>query len=93
MTISNDAIEAAARALWQNGSSANPCPWDEVSSGLQSRYRFFAAAALSAAAPIIRAEALREAADAIDENQYDDLDPFLADWLRSRADRIEEGSE
>jgi hypothetical protein len=34
--------------------------------------------------------ALEDAADAIDENPYEDLDPFYAGWLRDRARKIRE---
>lgn len=37
-----------------------------------------------------KAEALEEAACAIDADPYDDLDPFYAGWLRDRARKIRE---
>lgn len=33
----------------------------------------------------IQAEALRQAAEAIDEDPYDEYDPYYAEWLRARA--------
>ena len=45
-----------------------------------------AEAALSAAAH----QALESAADAIEEDPYDALDPYYADWLRDRARKIRE---
>lgn len=36
-----------------------------------------------------KAEALQEAADAVDDDQYDALDPYVAEWLRNRAATIE----
>lgn len=51
--------------------------------------------ALEAAAPYmlaeVKADALDEAARAIDADPYDDLDPFYAAWLRARAEKIREG--
>ena len=47
-------------------------------------------AALEAASPSIHAAALEAAAGAIDEDPYDDLDPFYAGWLRDRARKIKE---
>lgn len=47
-------------------------------------------AALEAATPSINAAALESAADAIEEDPYDDLDPFYAGWLRARAEKIRE---
>ena len=96
-TPTPEAIEAAARALWLTGSSAKPSPWDEVSDGLKGRYRMFATAALTAAAPFIAAkaktEALREAADVfqgvmIGVNGRDPRTSGAA-WLRARAELIE----
>lgn len=43
-----------------------------------------------AAAPSIQAAALESAADAIEEDPYDALDPYYADWLRDRARKIRE---
>lgn len=37
-----------------------------------------------------KAKALEEAADAIEEDPYDALDPYYADWLRDRARKIRE---
>ena len=47
------------------------------------------AQAIDGARAQAKAEALREAADEIRANQYDDLDPFYADYLVSRANRLE----
>lgn len=40
--------------------------------------------------PKIQAQALRDAAAVIEEDQYERYDPYYAGWLRSRADGIEE---
>jgi len=40
-----------------------------------------------------KAEALEEAANAIDEDPYDDLDPFYVGWLKDRAEKIREGAK
>lgn len=42
---------------------------------------------------VSKAQALDSAADAIEENPYDDLDPFYAGWLRDRARKIREGDK
>jgi hypothetical protein len=97
VTISNEAIEAGARAM-----DTRALPRDN------------ATAALTAAAPIIRAEALREAADALDaqrdasnhEATPDDRESvrdhnagrFLGKTvasrlLRARADQIDGGNK
>lgn len=45
---------------------------------------------LEAAAPFIAAQALENAADAVDEDLYDDHDPFYVGWLKARAENIRE---
>ena len=88
MTISNEALEAAARAIFGDPSGET---WALQLPEVQARSREDARLALEAAAGIIRAEALEDAADAIDEDPYDDLDPFYAGWLRNRAENIRDG--
>lgn len=89
-----EVVEVAARALWLTGSSAKPSPWDEVSDGLKGRYRMFATAALSAAAPFIRAQALEYAAQDFpaDLPEFADMGAdglidyiSVEDWLNTRA--------
>ena len=46
--------------------------------------------AAESASAASKAEALEEAACAIDADPYDDLDPFYAGWLRDRARKIRE---
>jgi len=52
-------------------------------------YQEIARAALESAA-FLAAQALEDAAEAIDADPYDDLDPFYAGWLRDRARKIRE---
>ena len=54
-------------------------------------YQEIASAALEAAAPLMAAQILEDAAEAVDEDPYDDLDPFYAGWLRARAEKIKGG--
>lgn len=46
--------------------------------------------AVGAMVKAAKAMALEEAADAVDADPYDDLDPFYAGWLRDRARKIRE---
>ena len=89
VNIPGKALEAASTALgllvWSDYNHKTDMDRDEHEGN--------AVAALTAAAPFLAAQALEEAAQAIDEDQYDDLDPFYANWLRHRATRIREFAE
>ena len=70
---------------------ADQCLCGFKSSRSRDRTKHIMDVTLDAAAPIIRAEALEEAAEAIDADPYDDLDPFYVGWLKARAENIREG--
>jgi len=74
--IPDEAIEAARKALKYYG-------------GIDDSYA--ARKILKAAAPYLMAQALCDAAEAIGEDPYDDLDPYYAEWLEDRAEKIKEG--
>ena len=102
MTISNEAIEAAARAMFASEQCDLRQKQDLEANWIgrlndhdRDEYRRLTTAALSAAAPIIRAEALREAADAMWELSNATINgPDTGhSWLRARADQIDGGSE
>lgn len=86
MSISNEAIEAAARAMDDN---FNP----EKYPIMAAMFRDYARAALTAAAPFIQAAALREAAESFQGVMIGigGRDPRTsgAAWLRARADQLE----
>lgn len=98
-TVTPEAIEAAAKALyalepWQIASySTDTYAWKALTPGDRYNYYRTATAALTAAAPLIaaqaKAEALREAADACAPD-YETTDTrSVAKWLRARAAAIE----
>lgn len=74
--IPDKAVEAAREQLGHMGMHLSPK---------------YVRAALDAAAPFIAAQALENAAEAVDEDPYDDLDPFYVGWLKDRAEKIREG--
>jgi hypothetical protein len=78
--IPAEAVEAAAAAI-------------QVRVDKTMGMNALARATLEAAAPYLMAQALCAAADAIDEDLYDDLDPFYAGWLRDRARKMREAGE
>ena len=83
MVIPQEAIEAAEEAVIDAMIKYGP-------DGHIDGYQEIAHAALVAAAPLMAAQALEDAAEAVDEDPYDDLDPFYAGWLRDRARKIRE---
>jgi ribosomal protein L22 len=77
MNISDEALEAAAAAIHSRTSSAQP--WREVRQDVRGEYISDAIAALTAAAPHLMAQALNDAADAIDGGGT------ISRWLRARG--------
>lgn len=77
--IPDEAVEAAMLALGERYGDDAHC-----------KEREYVVTALEAAAPLMAAQALEDAAEAVDEDPYDDLDPFYAGWLRDRARKIRE---
>lgn len=75
MSISDEAVEAAREQLEAMGIYLSPK---------------YARSALEAAVPFIAAQALENAADAVDEDLYDEHDPFYVGWLKARAENIRE---
>ena len=100
-TVTDEAVEAAARAEWRVDFALTP--WVSGPEDVRDYYRDTARAALEAAAPLIAAQALRDAADGYQTGGWaDDLPaggsrPALilgmsqraVAWLRARADQIE----
>lgn len=85
--VSDEAVDAAARAQWNNWRG---CRWEHGYPDDQQRIRDYARVDLEAAAPLLRAEALREWIAEWPTVPGDGT--FLADVARdglSRADRIE----
>jgi hypothetical protein len=82
MVIPQEAIEAAEQAVSDAMYKYGP-------DGHIDGYQEIARAALESAA-FLAAQALEDAAEAIDADPYDDLDPFYAGWLRDRAQKIRE---
>jgi len=82
------AVDAAARALfvrWPDQENGAVRIWDDA--------RSVAKCAIDAAAPIIAAETLREAADDLDGGRMGRVRVsygYVAGWLRRRADELEE---
>lgn len=79
MTIRDEAVEAAAKAIYKN---LGMSPWEHLGPLTQDAYRDTARHALEAAAPFIRAEALEDAADALDS---DDENSFYETRRRELA--------
>ncbi|WP_104086545.1 hypothetical protein [Arthrobacter sp. GMC3] len=115
MTIPTpEAIEAAARAMYEDfrldhkGRFANTPIWDKLGTSEQDHWRRHARVAYPIIAAQAKAEALREAAQALDRVEYarpdtperDHYNTMLAirrggttAWLRGRAAIIERGGE
>ena len=91
--VTDEMVETAARAMWERIDREES--WSEIYHA--SAYRRDARAALEAAAPLIAAQALRDAADR--EMAAWEPVPMSPDWLdaiesvcetlRARADQIE----
>ena len=58
MNISEEAIEAAAKKLYWMGPSAQKVEWEDVGDCIHRHYRYFARAALEAAAPHLMTQSL-----------------------------------
>jgi hypothetical protein len=92
MTISNEAVEAASKVFFEDGWEGPPY-WASLDADDPSRLEYLATTrlALEAAAGIIRAECLEEAAEAL-RLAGKDIDPWgkptrenYADWISARA--------
>ncbi|UYL86599.1 hypothetical protein SEA_RADFAD_42 [Arthrobacter phage RadFad] len=89
MNIPDEAMAAASFAMRE----VTPPPGVDRVDWLKEHGPFaLLAGAVAAAAPYLMAQALHSAADAIEEDPYDDLDPFYAGWLRDRVRKMQEGS-
>lgn len=83
MTVSEEAVEAGARASYEHANFG--APWDECPQEWRASYGDSIRAALEAAAPFIAAQALEEAAEGW-WLRDDVQDRFGAwSWLRLRA--------
>lgn len=107
MNIPDAAVEAAARAAYEDGFLRHaehyyPLTWEEIGDGARESWR----AIVRAVAPHIAAQALRDAADIWQINGWTGDGSVLGpsrpqqilgmaqracDFLRARADRIEAG--
>ena len=89
MNISKDAIEAAAEVLHDLHEEAL---WRHQIDAAKAGYRNDARAALEAAAPLLVAQTLREAADdAFNDKSAQGLArAVIGNWLRKKATKIEE---
>lgn len=81
MNIPDKAVEAAAKAIYRSADGINA----DMLYGHEAEW--FAKAAVKAAAPYIAAQALRDAADAV---EFGYADPRI---LRVRADELEGGGD
>lgn len=87
--IPKEAVEAGARAIYRsvNRSHADTKGWDEVKPNWQASYRRDALAALTGAAPFLRAQALEDAADELEElasdASYNDSEDAMETWLNA----------
>lgn len=89
MNISKEVIEAAVEALFNRGGHAGA--FDEHPARMM--YVNQSRAALEAAAPLLMAQTLREAADDAfkDKNTQGLARAVIGNWLRMKAAKIEEG--
>lgn len=86
-TVTDEAVERAARAEWDH--DFVHAPWEGAPDDVRDYYRDSARAALTDAAPLIAAQALKDAADAMAADpEFRDPLRLRADWLRARADEI-----
>ena len=85
--ITDAMVEAAARAEWTHEWPIRP--WEKAPDGLADHYRGCSRHALEAAAPLIAAKALRDAANEYNPGVIDRS--YLERYLQNLADRIERG--
>jgi hypothetical protein len=84
--MTNDIIEAAARAIYDF--DHYPMPWSSETEEKRGDYRELAATVLTAVAPLIRAQALEEAAQRIEADEEDYLmRMYVAAAVRTLAGR------
>ena len=79
MTIPDEAVEAAALAIYSEGNTTDDIAWEDFQEEFPHHAKMFrsqARAALTAAAPYIEADALEAAAGDIDLGEYP------SDWSR-----------
>jgi len=92
MSVTPEEVEKVAFAIWE-ATGHRGSDWIYMAPEIprKRRYMAYAAAALSAAAPLIearaKAEALQEAADEI---QGDNSPGAFSKWLRARAATLQE---
>jgi hypothetical protein len=85
MKISDEALEAATRAIHDMDCDAEVCTGETLTT--EGRYGRWARAAVEAAAPLIAAQVLRDAADLVDRGPTFPLPPsIISALLRERAD-------
>ena len=87
--VTDAMVETAAQIMWDT--ETGPGNWDELPEDGRDLECQAMRAALEAAAPLIAAKALRDAADAAARTSggYGWVGDSVRDWLRTRADRIE----
>ena len=96
--IPAEAVEAAGRGLARHKWPTAIGVWESFGQGMQDDFRDQARAALEAAAPYIRAQALEDAAQAGADPSPEDMDTYFIDqadvgrWLSARA-AAERGGE
>lgn len=88
MSVSKEAIEAAARALASFDDSGNTKAWGALTDDDKEMYRVLAQVVLTAAAPIMGAHTLRESATDLEAFWKNGNRPNVADFLRDRASAI-----
>lgn len=83
--MNRELVEKAAKAQYENAPrDPYTTPWEMATPDEYSTWMSDTGAALNAVAGNIKAEALREAAEALET-----YDPDTAQWLKFRADQIE----
>ena len=111
--ITDEMVETAARAEWDHyRPTLDGGPWEDLTEAQRASWREgiepVLAAALPLVTPAIKAEALREAADAWQWGEWSTItEPAkrpavpsilgianaVTDWIRARADRIEKEAD
>ena len=87
MSISDEAVEAAAKIVYRTSGRKRVMDYEEARAACVAEAREI----LEAAAPYIRAEALLDAAQAAIDPTSEDMDKYFIDqsdtgrWLRARA--------